>query len=103
MSLPAWVRFGVKCVCIEDAWVDVGTDDPSEGAVPVKGQIYTITLAQDLGYAGFVVLAEFSAEPDLWNIEAFRPLTRLEADTIMFAEILKGAAATAAREMEPAS
>lgn len=102
--MPHWAGPGAHVICIDDAWTDCDTGERTNVQRPVKGGRYTIAMSEDLGIKGYIVLAEFSLFPDLWDVSAFRPPTAeenaaWERDRTMFGAILKDASVGSLREM----
>jgi hypothetical protein len=99
MSVPAWVRIGEKCVCIDGCWWDdVGSGNPD----PVLGSAYVITSVFDRGDCAFLGFSDPSLGGDLFSVDGFRPLTQFERDVDLFAIPFTGAAASPRRELVPA-
>jgi len=102
MSLPSWVRRGVECVCIDDAWNNT-FDIPSEGPHPKRGDHFIVADTIELLGVWYITVAEPHVAPDYYAVSGFRGLTAAEiAVSALWKRWLKAAVGQSAAELEPA-
>lgn len=87
--IPAWVRRGAQCVCVEDDWKFCG--ERLAGRWPAANRRYTISDFVVVDTTCYLILSDDGIDPAYFDAACFRPLTPLEADVALFAVALKDA------------
>lgn len=87
----SWVRRGVVCECIDDAWTDILSGE-SYGPAPVAGRTYVVAE----GSNDFLRLSDAGLGDFWYEARAFRPVPEAEVhDLALFRALLKASAAPA--------
>lgn len=83
---PSWAKAGAMCVCVDENWEDAYSCEEVVG--PEFGDICTITRTNILDGKPYIRLAEWGHLD--WAVRAFRPLTQLEKDVMIFTHLDMG-------------